>query len=204
MNLESRNGLWYATLTIPSELRDHFGRIRFIQSLKTRSKADAVFRAGPLLTAWRAEIRKVRGQEFDPKATEAHVWRDTLRAAKTSDEQEVIEDLIEDRAVVIAKQKGMDASSNFYKEAMGLSTPLQPLYVEWQGQLQLAQKTMDQMSRDVAKLVDHFSNLQRLTPKAVKAWTDVLVAEGATHSSLKRILGSSRSFWEVSEGDIHP
>jgi integrase len=196
MNLESRNGLWYAVLTIPAELRDHFGRLRFVQSLKTRSKSDAVFRSGPVLTEWRAEIRKARGQEFDLKASEAQHWRSSLKSARNADEQAAIESLIEDRAGAITKQRGIEAASNFYKEALGLTTPLQPLYLEWKAQMDLAPKTVDQMGRDVGKLVEHFGNLQRVTPKAVKGWTDELVKEGATHSSLKRMLGSGRSFWK--------
>jgi integrase len=148
------------------------------------------------LTQWRAEIRKARGQDYNPKVSEAQQWRKSLLAAKDDEALEVAEGLLQDHAEALAKTVGIDAASQFYTEAMGLTTPLQPLYAEWVKQLALAPKTMDQMGRDVAKLVEHFTTLQRLTPKGVKAWTDVLVAEGATHASLKRILGSGRSFWK--------
>jgi hypothetical protein len=182
---------------IPEELREQFGRFKFIQSLKTRSKADAAFRAGPILTQWRSEIRKARGQDFNLNASEAQLWKYSLEKARNEDEQAAIEDLLGDRADELAAEKGTEVASNFYKEARGLVTPLQPLYEEWKGQLDLAPKTVDQMSRDVDRLVHHFHNIQRVNPKAVKAWADELQKSGATHSSLKRMLGSGPFVLEV-------
>jgi hypothetical protein len=61
MNIEQRNGLWYAVVTIPQDLRQTLGAVKFIQSLKTHSKAEAQLKAYPLITRWKAEIKKARG-----------------------------------------------------------------------------------------------------------------------------------------------
>ena len=62
MNIEQRHGLWYAVVTIPKELRTAYG-IKFIQSLKTRDKAEAQARALPIVAKWKQEIKKARGRE---------------------------------------------------------------------------------------------------------------------------------------------
>ena len=42
---------------------------------------------------------------------------------------------------------------------------------------------------------DHFVHLAALTPQKVKAWTDKLIAEGATASTLERLMNGCRSLW---------
>ncbi len=74
-------------------------------------------------------------------------------------------------------------------------TPLAPLVVEWAAYADVAQKTLDQAQRDLAKFVDHFRILEAITPRAVKLWVDGLAMAGATHASLKRILSACSSLW---------
>jgi integrase len=104
----------------------------------------------------------------------------------------VIVDALIEHVEVIAIKQGEAKAAEFYGTAMGQRTPLRPLYQEWKEQLALAPKTVDQMSRDVERMVNHFKALEAITPRGVKLWVDGLPQEGATHSSLKRILGSSQ------------
>ncbi|MGZ8315977.1 MAG: tyrosine-type recombinase/integrase [Telluria sp.] len=198
MNIEQVNGLWYAVVRIPKDLRSVLG-LKFRQSLKTHVRSEAQLRALPLIARWKQEIKKARGQ-FAPDTDEALVWKRDLQHATVGDEHthgthEIIVDALAERAEVISAKQGSEKAAEFYRVAMGQWTPLQPLYVEWKDQLSLGKKTMDQMSRDVARLVEHFKAVEAITPKAVKLWADELVLAGATHSSLDRILKSCRSLW---------
>lgn len=199
MNIEERQGLWYAVVTIPKDLRATLGAVKFIQSLKTHNKQEAQLKAYPLITKWKAEIAKAKGNTsavFD----EALLWKRDIAAADPSDEHnhgtaEPIIDALIERAEALAIIHGEAKATEFYSAAMGLRTPMQPLYEEWKHQLDLAPKTMDQMNRDVERFVTHIKFLEAVTPRAVKLWADSLALEGATHSSLKRILGSCKSLW---------
>jgi integrase len=193
MNIEERNGLWYAVVMIPKDVQAELGRMKYIQSLQTASKQVAQIRALPLIAKWKSAIRQARG-ETDAIIKEAMAWKHDISTG--DDDHGTINSLAADRAMVIEKEHGTDKASQFYKVATGQATLLKPLYEEWKGQLHLAPKTMDQMGRDVEKLVSHFVTLEKITPKGVKAWVDLLAMKDHTHSSLERILKACRNLWK--------
>lgn len=73
MNIEQRNGLWYAVVMVPKELRSTLG-LKFLQSLKTHDKEEAQVKALPLIARWKLEIRKARSA-IGPGPDEALVWK---------------------------------------------------------------------------------------------------------------------------------
>jgi integrase len=201
MNIEERHGLWYAVVMIPKELRSTFDAVKFIQSLRTHNKAEAQLRALPLISRWKAEIKRARGNT-SAVSDEALMWkRDLDRASEGDGESDhgtkdsIVDALIE-RTELIAVIQGDAKATEFYGTAMGTRTPLRPLYDEWKQQLALAPKTMDQMGRDVEKLVTHFVSLEALTPRSVKLWVDGLALAGCTHASLDRNLKACKSLWK--------
>ncbi len=198
MNIEQRNGLWFAVVMVPKDVRAKLG-FKFLQSLKTHNKREAQLKALPLIARWKQEIKKARGQ-LGPGTHEALVWKRDLENADPGDQhsygtRENIVDALIEHVERIAARQGPDKAQEFYGMAMGHRTPLGPLAVEWEAQTALAKKTLDQTRRDLEKLVAHFKILEAITPKGVKLWVDELAAAGSTHSSLNRILKSCKSLW---------
>jgi integrase len=198
MNIEQRNGLWYAVVMVPKELRPTLG-LKFRQSLKTHNKAEAQIRAFPLIARWKLEIKKARGGAVSD-AHEALVWKRDIENATPGDEfdygtREIIVDALVEHVEGLEVSQGASKAADFYGVAMGQRTPLGPLVAEWEAQAALGQKTLDQTRRDLSKLVSHFKNLEAITPRSVKMWVDVLALAGSTHSSLNRILKSCKSLW---------
>ena len=74
--LQKRVHRWYAVLEIPKGLRPRFGKPRFIQSLETDSRTIAERRVSPIVTAWKKDIARARGEPVDEDAA---YWRRTLR-----------------------------------------------------------------------------------------------------------------------------
>ncbi|MDO9092800.1 MAG: tyrosine-type recombinase/integrase [Rubrivivax sp.] len=191
---EYRRQRWYAVLDVPAEVQHVVGKARYLQSTLTGEPTEARRRVPVLIAQWKAEIAKARGTLPDPKDT---FWQ-TLRkdhmqaqAEGNTGAQFVVEDLIRQ-----ALPPDPDTSSNLWKFATGLSTPLAPLVTGWKDSLtKLAKKTVDQAHRDVSRMADHFINVEALQPKRVKAWTDKLLADGMTASSFERIGNGCRSFW---------
>jgi integrase len=199
MNIEQRHGLWYAVVTVPKDLRPALG-VKFIQSLKTHNKQEAQLKAYPLITRWKAEIKKARGNT-SAVPDEALMWKRDIDNAVPGDEhdygtKDAIVDALMERVEAIAVKQGEAKAAEFYGTAMGQRTPLRPFYEEWKQQLALAPKTMDQMGRDVEKLVAHFISLEALTPRSVKLWVDELALNGSTHASLDRNLKACKSLWK--------
>jgi integrase len=73
MNIEQRNGLWYAVVMVPKELRPKLG-LKFKQSLKTHDKRDAQLKALPLIGRWKLEIKNARAA-IGLCPEEALVWK---------------------------------------------------------------------------------------------------------------------------------
>lgn len=192
MNIEQRNGLWYAVVMIPKDVQADLGKMKFIQSLQTSSKQVAQVRALPLIAQWKAAIRQARG-ETDALVKEALAWKRDIAAA---DDAETVALVLSDRTEELESEIGREKASEFFKVATGQATLLKPLYTEWKEQLDLAPKTVDQMGRDVEKLVQYFGILEKITPKGVKAWADNLASKDHTHSSIERILKFCRNFWK--------
>ena len=57
MYLEMQYNTYSTVLKIPKDLRKHFGKRAFKQSLKTSDKAVANAQAGPIVLKWKAENR---------------------------------------------------------------------------------------------------------------------------------------------------
>jgi hypothetical protein len=73
---EKRINVWYATLTVPADVRHIIGKVRFFQSTNTDSARVALPRVALLVSQWKEQIAAARGTMPDPKAT---YW-ETLRA----------------------------------------------------------------------------------------------------------------------------
>jgi integrase len=191
-HIEKRANLYYATLTVPADVRHIVGKLRYVKSTETGSKAEATLRAALLVAGWKAEIAKARGMLPDPKATFWETLRGDFINAKDPANESAAQDQIEK---ALASIKDRDDASNLWKFATGLVTPLAPHVDDWKASLRLTQKTIDQQHRDVQRMADHFINLEALEPQRVKAWTDKLIFEGATATSLERMMNGCRSLW---------
>lgn len=191
-----RHNTWFAVLTVPKELRHAIGKARFSQSTQTGITSVASPRVALLVSLWQAEIDKARGSLPDPKAT---FWeglrRDMIDAKGRADEgtEAAIFDIAEQAA---EKLPDPEEGSRLFKFATDQAgTMLAPLVTDWKGSLRLAQKTIDQQHRDVVKMADHFVSIEALEPQKVKAWTDKLIAEGASAVTLERMMNGCRSLW---------
>ena len=82
-NLELRHNTWYATLHVPTDVRNVIGRSKFFQSLKTPDKNLAKLRAAPIIAGWKQQIAVARGNPVDPFLEEALMLRDDVVRLQT-------------------------------------------------------------------------------------------------------------------------
>ena len=108
--IERRRNLWYALLTIPEDVREKLGKLRFIQSLGTPDKTEATILAAPLIGKWKAMSREARGVT-NALNDEANRWKRHFATQEVTDREmgdhwagvEVLEDEL--RARVDARTK---------------------------------------------------------------------------------------------------
>lgn len=195
-HLERRRNLWYATLTVPPDLREHFGKFKLIQSLGTPDKRIAEVLSASLVAKWKGEFLRIRGIT-NPLQLEAIEWSKELKDKGADPDQLFItEDLLIERAKDIEKTKGKEAFDSFWGVATGTSTPSNTLFETWKGKLTLAPKTIDQMVKDVELFTIKFPTLEAVTKSSVKKWMEQLEDNDKGISSQKRILSFVRNYWK--------
>lgn len=198
-HIEKRRNLWYATLKVPAALQASVGKSKFLQSLGTPDKRRAEALAAPVVALWKAQLRQAGG-EPDAVMREAIRWREVLKQVReTDDDGEELAELegrAADDARAIERQHGEAAAMNWAAVAFGRKTPSSTHFEEWKASIShLAQKTQDQMAKDVQRLVDRFATLEDITPPAARKWVGELQKQGATPASLERMVSFWRSYW---------
>jgi integrase len=210
-NIELRGNTWYATLHIPKDVQLKLGKSKLFQSLKTTDKRVAERRRDPLIAQWKAMIATARGQS-DPYLVKALEWR---REYESNDDPMVVRDFIEEEAKRIAQEKGREVGSTFYTTAVGAVTPLTTFFPEWVATLKQAPKTIDQMKKDVQRMIDHFYSVEAVSKAAVVDWVKKLMSGSTTtqpysYSSVDRMFKFCRNFWrylqesEKADSEVHP
>ena len=195
-NIERRRNTWYATLHVPEDVRQRIGKSKLFQSLKTTDKRIAEERARPIIAQWKAQIAAARGNT-DPFLEEALMWR---REYEEHDHPIVVQELIEQEADRIAASRGSEAGKTFYAVATGIQTPMDAFFSEWASHLSQAPKTIDQMKKDVRRMIDKFVSIEAVTKPVVMEWVkelmkDTPTRQGYSYSSLDRMFKFCRNFW---------
>lgn len=195
-HLEKRELRYYATLTIPADLREHFGKFKLIQSLGTQDKHKAAILAAPLVAEWKTEFMRLRSIT-NPDHLEALKWKRELESKAHDPVQlQITEEFLTDKARKLEKTKGADVAEEFHGIATGKHRPTNSHFEKWKAQLRLTDKTKDQMYKDVGLMMVKFPSLEKINKKAVKTWLEGLEEKGQGEASLKRIVSFCRNYWK--------
>lgn len=195
-NIERRRNTWYATLHVPEDVRQRIGKSKLFQSLKTTDKRVAEERARPIIAQWKAQIAAARGNA-DPFLEEALMWR---REYEENEHPIVVREFIEEEAKKVAERQGPEVGKTFYALATGIQTPMDTFFTEWASHLTQAPKTIDQMKKDVRRMIDKFVTVEAVTKPAAIEWVkelmkDTPTRQGYSYSSLDRMFKFCRNFW---------
>jgi len=200
--LQKRRRRWYAVLEIPKALRHRFGRPRFIQSLETDSRTVAERRVLPVVTAWKKEIARARGEPVDDDAA---YWRRALRNAKTEEHRQSILEQIDyaawDIGAINVDQIGDPPSSDpqarrFYANATGQLVSFTEHLDEWLSTSRATAKTQDMQRSDVMRFAVKFVMVQDVTRPEVRHWiTKLMNDDGLTPKTVQRVLSALRGYW---------
>jgi integrase len=197
-HIEKCRNVWYATMKVPPDLQARIGKTKFKRSLQTPDKRTAQLRVAPVVAMWKAQLRQAEGQT-NAVVEEAKRWRDAIAEAKAAgneDQLDILPDLITDQAERLERSKGGRAAKTFADIALGVDHAFNEYYEEWRTAIaHLAPKTQDQSEKDVKRLLARFGTLNAVTAEAAGRWLEELQREGATVSSLKRMVSFWRSYW---------
>jgi len=225
MWIERRRRLWYALHDIPADVQAKlsYGR-RFVASLKTEDRNDALRRKATLEMKIRREIAAARNTTSDPIEADAAFWRSRLDEAASHQERELILDFVADEAQErlekLARINGMQDMtelpddpeiSRFYKMATGQMIKLTEKLDEWLDTLDNIQRTKDQKRSCIVKFAEKYPFIQDVSRKVVQQWANALAQdEGRRPDTITKNLSELRGYWdylislEVLPDDLRP
>jgi len=190
---KERRLTWYATLTVPSDVRRKLGRKRFRQSLGTRDPKVAERLAAPLVAEWQSMIARARG--IESAENDPAFWRRTLAWAKTDEERRLIEHEIETQILKEGYDKTDPEAQQFYGRALGGVLDTTEHLEEWLGSLQVKAKTTKMRRTTIQRLAAKFPTLQDINRGEVRRWVTEL-QETLEPATVQRMLSDCRSYWK--------
>lgn len=205
--LQRRDNRWHAILEIPLDLRAHFGKRRFVQSLGTESLVEAKRLVGRVISDWLDQLQRARGGPTAP--VDAQAWRDALKRAsgtgeardeygRPTDDRTLVLDLIYDRASEIDYGGDRKAAETFYSEATAIDTAS---YVDdWLATADIAPKGKVAARNDVTRFALAFPTLASVQRQPVRAWVTMLMRErGLSPKTVQRSCSALRGYWRYLE-----
>lgn len=198
-HLELRHNIYFAVLYVPKDARLQLNKTKFSKSTETGDVRLAQKRADAFVLSWKIQISQARHKSEDPLLREAQSLLMNLAASSGSLRAEVRE-IIDTRAAEISSTKDPIIGEEFKLIAAGKRRLLATLTQEWiqlESSRGLKQKTIDQMKKDVKRLVDFFPTTNLLTRDNVELWIDNLDSDKVlSPSTVSRIFSNCRNFYK--------
>ncbi len=196
--IQQRRQGYYAVLEIPKALREHFGKPRFVESLKTRDLKLAERRVPLLVSKWKAAIEKAKGTNT-PAASllwEALEWRRILDEEEDGDTKQTLEEVLSTRLEEIEEKLGSQAAMQTASIASGASLPLSIHIDNWLKTIShLSQKTIDTHERAVKEFCGHFKTAQEIDKNSLKEYlTNIKAERSLSDQTVKKQVSFYRSF----------
>lgn len=196
-HLELRHKTYFAVLYVPKDVRPIIGKHKFYKSTETSDRTIAEKRAAALVLGWKNEISRARNTSPDPLIAEA---LELLQNKKRLKHPFLVNDIIEARAEEISCNSSQLAADEFEAIAYGKRIALQTLVSPWilhEKERGLAEKTIDQASRDIELLVNACPTANLLESKYIEPWIKLIYTNGnLTPASITRIISSCRKFFK--------
>ena len=198
--IELRYNTYYAIYFVPEKLQDLVGKTKYTKTTRTSDVKMALDRAAAFVLQWKNEIAQLQYQTHDPLIASALDLKRQLRQSKDSGLKQTIRKIIEEEHYKFSEiEQENPFQDNFEKIAFGriaVFDNLIPGWIKFERNRGLANKTVDQMSRDIVLLTAFFNTAENLTPSKIRTWITTCNEDlNLTPSTVNRIFGCCRNFF---------
>ena len=206
--LQKRRRKWYAVLAIPKAIQVNFGKAKFIKSLETDSLSVAERKVQPIILEWKREIELAKGNETTGSElleSVRFVRRDAQRMRAEGETDEDIKYVHEDIAYSRSWNPDInDFQTNNEELAVAVSVVhgseflLSEHIDEYLNSKTTAEKTKDQVRRDLIDYTERFELAQNVTRLKMVEWANVVLGSerGLEIVTCRRIVSSCRGYWK--------
>lgn len=198
--LELRFKTYYAIYFVPKRLQDLVGKTKYTKTTRTSDLKVARDRAAAFVLQWKNEVAQLQYQTHDPLIASALDLSRQLKQTKDSSLRQTIRENVEEehyKYSEIAHENPFQ--DNFESIALGRTAVfdnLIPRWIEFERNRGLANKTVDQMSRDILLLTTHLNTAANLIPSTIRAWITKCNEDlNLTPSTVNRVFGCCRNFF---------
>ncbi|MQM39663.1 Tyrosine recombinase XerC [wastewater metagenome] len=200
--LQQRRRRWYAVLEIPKELRDHFGKPRFVISLKTDSLKQAQRLVGAVVSRCKTEIEAARralneGNEDELILTTLprHIAEAEDRGDDTS-AYEMRSWAKEYAQTQIAERLGPDAAREWLDRLYGRKVEIIRASEDWLGERQPPPKTEIQHRQALKLLTERHRFVEDLDRKTAASFVREVLRPGRKPATVARMLSTYSQLWK--------
>ena len=205
--LQKKRRQWYAVLDIPKPLQGTFGKLKFVQSLKTETQTIAENRVSSVITGWKKQIVLARSSGSNTSGellnTVIKVRQDAQRLkAKGLDDWE-IQMMHEEVAISEAIGEKNDYSGNHsLANAVSFVHGSGLLFAEHVDEFLESKttqpKSKDMMRTDLGLFCKQFPTPETATRVKVKKWinVDILPEKKLSLNTRRRVLSACRVYWD--------
>lgn len=188
-HLQKRRNVYYARLAVPEDLRKHYGRKEFIQTLKTSDLRVAKAKVLKVISDWKLGFEALRGSHDALEALAAELRiapsHQSHPDAPMSDKDAFMES--------VADSLPEDKERRFRDIAMGRATPITLYLDQYFEQWQAEPKTKDMAKTAIKRVAEALPYLEGVTRPLVVQ----LVATDATSPATKaKNYGFVRQYWK--------
>lgn len=195
-HVEKRHNLYYAVLYVPKEVRYQIGKVKFYKSTGTGDLKLAEARASLWVVKWKSEIESARIKIPDPIIQSA---KELNELRKIKNKIGFVDDVINEEKLRFKRENVERQKIEVFEQvATGKYKHFDELIKPWKKhQLSrgLAEKSVNQMERDLSVFTARFAIAGTINEESVNKWIeDIAKTKLITPSSLNRILSSTRNF----------
>lgn len=202
--------MWYAKVSIPSDVQHIFGKRAFKKSLRTANKIDAIARSGPIIAGFKDAISEARGNPTQHLDDYLKHTQDHLRAARKSGradmaaiegiEEEALDTLLKAYRVQQAEDlpaQAFEEVRQAYKVTTGQQTLFDGPLEEYAKSRRVEPKTEAKDRHAVAKFAKQVATVQEVDKSAVKDFVEMLsTEEGLKSRTIRDNLMTLRVYWD--------
>ena len=209
--IQKRRRQWYAVLEIPKALRQHFGKPRFVKSLRTDSQRVAEQRVLPVILEWKRQITIARGQNVDGDdlLTSINKVRQHTQILKAQGVPEHEIQMAQEEVAIaeyLGEQNKGDGPTALYDAvsvAHGKTHLLREHVEEFFASRDVAPKTADMQRRDVMLFVERFPYAHDATKAKVREWVNVTLGteQGLSLATRRRMISPASVYWDYLENN---